>query len=68
MKANNIRLFHHIHTSSFFYKQMDGVAVRSVLSPVIASFFTGDFEEMALSRATCKFTCWFFYVDDTFVI
>ena len=38
------------------------------LSPVIANFFMEDFEEKALNQATLKPTCWYRYVDDTFVI
>ena len=40
----------------------------SPLSPVIANFFMEDFEERALNQATLKPTCWYRYVDDTFVI
>jgi hypothetical protein len=40
----------------------------SPLSPVIANFFMEDFEEKALNQATLKPTCWYRYVDDTFVI
>jgi hypothetical protein len=70
----NIRLFHHVLTSSFFcfnyqfYEQTGKVAMGSPLSPIISTFFMEDFEEVALSRATYNPTCWFCYVDDTFVI
>jgi hypothetical protein len=40
----------------------------SPLSPVIANFFTEDFEKKAIEHATHKFVCWFRYVDDTFAI
>ena len=40
----------------------------SPLSLVIANFFMEDFEESALNQATLKSTCWYRYVDDTFVI
>jgi hypothetical protein len=40
----------------------------SPLSPVIANFFMEEFEERALNQATLKPTCWYRYVDDTFVI
>jgi hypothetical protein len=42
---------------------MDGVAMGSPLSPVIANFFMEDFK-VALSRAAFKPICWFHYVDD----
>jgi hypothetical protein len=55
----DIRLFHHILTSSScfnsqFYKQMDRVAMGSLLSPVIAKFFMIDYEEVALGKAAYK--------------
>jgi hypothetical protein len=37
----------------------------SPLSPVIANFFTEDFEKKAIEQATHKFVCWFRYVDDS---
>jgi hypothetical protein len=37
-------------------------------SLVTANFFVENFEEVALSRAVCKLTCWFHYVDDMFMI
>jgi hypothetical protein len=49
-----------------FYEQTDGVAMGSPLSPVIANYFMGYFEEMALEAATHKPLCWFRYVDDIF--
>jgi hypothetical protein len=42
-----ITLFHHVLSSSYlwfnsqFYKQMDKIAMGSLLSPVIATFFMG---------------------------
>jgi hypothetical protein len=69
-----LALFRHVLTSTYFcfegqfYKQTDGVAMGSPLSPVVASFFMEDFEKRAIEQATHKPTCWFRYVDDTFVI
>jgi hypothetical protein len=40
----------------------------SSLSPVIGNFFMVDFEDLVLSRATYKPTCWFHYVYDMFVV
>ena len=40
----------------------------SPLSPVIANFFMEDFEDKAIELVTLKPTCWYRYVDDTFVI
>jgi hypothetical protein len=61
-------------TSKFFflygqyYEQTDGEAMGSPLSTVIAKFFVEDFEKKAVEQATYKPTCWYRYVDDTFVI
>jgi hypothetical protein len=69
-----VTLFKHVLTSTYFicdgqpYEQTDGVAMGSPFSPVIANFFTEDFEERALDKATHKPSCWYHYVDDTFVI
>jgi hypothetical protein len=52
-----LRLFHDVLTTSFFsfngqfYEQIDGVAMGSPLSPVIANFYMEDFEERALNLA-----------------
>jgi hypothetical protein len=40
----------------------------SPLSPVIANFYTEDYEEVALESAPLKPHCWFHYVDYTFII
>ena len=69
-----LALFKHVLTSTYFcfdgqfYEQMDGVAMGSPLSPVIANFFMEDFEMKAIEQTTHKPVCWFRYVDDTFVI
>jgi hypothetical protein len=68
------KIFRHVLTSSYFcfagqfYKQIDGVAMGSPLTLVIANFYMDVFEEMALDWAPQKTLCWFRYVDDTFVI
>jgi len=51
-----------------FYEQTNGVAMGSPLSPVIAIFYMEDFERKAIEKATHKPSCWYRYVDDTFVI
>jgi hypothetical protein len=38
------------------------------LPPVIANFIMEDFEELALSRESCKPLCWFHCGDNMFVI
>jgi hypothetical protein len=69
-----LALFKHMLTFTYFcfegqfYGQTDRVAMGSPLSPVVASFFMEDFEKRALEQAPHKPTCWFRYVDDTFVM
>jgi hypothetical protein len=71
---NILPLFRHVLSTSYFtvngefYGQTDGVAMGSPLSPVIANFYMEDFEKTALESTPIKPTCWFRYVDDTFVI
>jgi hypothetical protein len=66
--------FKHILTSTYicfdvqYYKQMDGVAICSSISPVIANFFMEDFEKKAIEQTTHKPVCWFIYIDDTLFI
>jgi len=67
-------LFRHALTSTYFcfdgqyYEQTDGVAMSSPLSPIIANFYMEKFENEAIQQATHKPTCWYRYVDDTFVV
>jgi hypothetical protein len=71
---DDLALFKHILTSTYFcfdgqfYEQIDGVAMDSPISPVIANFFMEDFENKAIEQVIHKPVCWFRYVDDTFVI
>jgi hypothetical protein len=70
-KKDILDLFRHALTSTYFcfngqyYEQTDGVAMGS---PVIANFYMEESEKKAIEQATHKPTCWYRYVDDTFVI
>ena len=50
------------------YSQIEGAAMGSPLSPVIANLFMEKFEADALSSSEYQPVCWLRYVDDTFVI
>jgi hypothetical protein len=69
-----LALFRHVLAYTYFsvggrfYEQIDGVAVGSRPSVVVANFFMEDFEERALAHLTYKPLCWFPCVDDTFII
>lgn len=73
---DSVRLFNHVLIFLYtcicfngqFYEQMDGVVMGSLLSTVIASLFTENFKEEALSWAAYKTYCWFCYVDVNFMI
>ena len=51
-----------------FYEQLDGAAMGSPLSPVVANIFMESFEEQALHSYQVKPKMWVRYVDDTFTV
>lgn len=51
-----------------YYKQIEGAAMGSPLSPVLADIFMQNFEKNALEATTTKPKLWLRYVDDTFII
>ena len=51
-----------------FYEQVNGAAMGSPLSPVIANIYMEGFEEEAINTADDKPSLWVRYVDDTFTI
>ena len=47
-----------------FYKQLQGVAMGSPVSPVIANIYMGYFESLAIPSSPTLIKWWFRYVDD----
>ena len=59
------------HTFSFqdqFYEQVDGAAMGSPVSPIVANLYMEYLEQKALSTVSTPPRFWCRYVDDTFVI
>lgn len=69
-----VNLFQFVVTSLYFlydgafYEQVDGVAMGSPLSPVVANFYMEAFEHLALEHALLKPSVFKCYIDDTFVV
>ena len=53
---------------SNIYRQEEGLAMGSPLSPVLANIYMEYFEEMALGSTSLKPSMWLRYVDDTFIL
>ena len=51
-----------------FYKQQDGAAMQSPISPMVANLYKEAFEERVLSSFTLIPKLWLRYVDDTFKV
>ena len=51
-----------------FYRQVDGMAMGSSLSPFMANIFMENFEQEALAETDTPPKVWLRYVDDTFLV
>ena len=71
---DTLKLIKHCMESTYFiyegkyYKQVEGAPMGSPLSPAMANIFMEDLEEKVLETSVYKPSCWFRYLDDTFVI
>ena len=53
---------------SDIYRQEEGLAMGSSLSPELANIYMEFFKEMALGSTSLKPSMWLRYVDDTFIL
>lgn len=51
-----------------FYRQDEGMAMGSPLSPIFANIFMEDFEQKAIASARLQPKVWLRYVDDVFAV
>ena len=58
----------YIGIGSDIYRQDEGLAMGSPLSPVLTNIYIEYFEEMALGSTSLKQSMWLRFVDDSFIL
>ncbi|CAH8609079.1 unnamed protein product [Heterobilharzia americana] len=72
--GNIIKSLKHCLESTYFtfrdrmYRQSDGFAMGSPVSPIVATLYMKALEERALRSVHCQPRIWYRFVDDTFVV
>ena len=64
----NISHFNYFSFQGQYYEQIEGVAMGSLVSPIVANLYIENLKQKALITATQPPQIWLRYVDDTWVV